>query len=198
LVIVLILVFFLALVLVGLDYRNKKLRDQISVLEQTVEIKDESIVYYMQTFEAAQEAIKEDSRKEQELVRNHEEIAALKKKQTMLKQESKKQQNKNFDLEKSHEKVIEEVTEKIFMLEKKYVDRETEFKAIQKTYETNVSKKENEKKVLEEALGQKEKQIVAYEEYIKTLNLDNAMLEKSFEKTKEQHKVALNEMKQNH
>ena len=191
LIVILVLVFFLALVLLGLDHRNRKLRGEISVLEQIIDAKDESFALYMDTYKISQEALQEDEKRNKKLKKKDEEIATFKNEIALLHNDCMSKENQIFDLEQGHKKIIDDVTEKIFLLEKQTAKQNDMLVMMQQEYKLEIETQEKEKKRLKEVLTSNEKDI-------QKLKLDKMMIEKSFTNLDSMHKLDLENERQSH
>jgi len=196
--IVLILVALLVIVLVGLNFGNKKLANHISVLEQTIETKDESIIYYMQTYEAAREAVMKDEEKEQNLQKSHQKIAELTAQRDELENKIQHKEIKIFDLESAHKDVVEEVTEKIFVIEKAALEREQEFEINKQDFLLRVDALEEDKKGLKKELAVQKKEVFRHLEVLNDLNKDKTLLEEELVQNTSKHTMSMKKMEQAH
>ena len=85
-VIVFVLIFFLVLVLLFLHRANKKFADKISVLEQAIDIQDETIAYLKETHDSSKKALDNYVSQKQTIENNNKIILNLEEKELSLNQ----------------------------------------------------------------------------------------------------------------
>ena len=196
--IVLILVALLVIVLVVLNFGNKKLANNISVLEQTIETKDKSIIYYMQTYEDAREAVMKDEEKEQNLQKSYQEITELTTQKGELETKLQQMETKVFDLKNAHKDVVEEVTEKIFMIEKDAAKRKQAFNAGEEEFLLRVDALEEDKESLQKELVSQQKEMSLHLDAFADLDRSKTLLETDFVESRAKHTLAIEAGEQAH
>ena len=101
-IIIFSLLFFLVLILIGLHRSNKKFADKISVLEQTVELKAESLTSMKEIYAQSKVVLQKSEQQQKEIENKKEVILALKENKVSLEQSIRKQEKETQQLEYVH------------------------------------------------------------------------------------------------
>jgi len=116
-VIVFVLLFFLVLILILLHKSNKKYADKISVLEQTVELKAESLSSMKEIYAESKKVLAKSKAQQEDIESKKKVILTLKETKYKLEDTIRKQAKEQEQQKRLHEDVINEVTAKIVALE---------------------------------------------------------------------------------
>lgn len=152
---------------------NKKFADKISVLEQAVEMKSDSLTSMKETHKASVKALKRDEAQKKEIEDKKTDIKTLKDRKASLEQtirdknrnisqlNSKHKENLSHKdkeikaLEDAHQLVIEEVSDKIITLENNFIEKEYEVASLKKTQAKEIDEFKANTSRLEEQIREK-------------------------------------------
>jgi len=196
LAIVSVLIFFLVIVLLFLHRANKKFADKISVLEQAIEIQDETIVYLKDTHDSSKEALNNYVSQKQKIEENNKTILNLKDEVNTLIKDLDDKDNKIKDLNV----IYEESKENIFTLKKNVEIKEKEHKQTQqemlnriKGQDEVIREAEEKHTKLTQILSEKKAHIGRLEESVKKQEENILEAEKKHEEAAEENNKSLEE-----
>ena len=196
LAIVSVLIFFLVIVLLFLHRANKKFADKISVLEQAIEIQDETIVYLKDTHDSSKEALNNYVSQKQKIEENNKTILNLKDEVNTLIKDLDDKDNKIKHLNA----IYEESKENIFTLKKNVEIKEKEHKQTQqemlnriKGQDEVIREAEEKHTKLTQILSEKKAHIGRLEESVKKQEENILEAEKKHEEAAEENNKSLEE-----
>ncbi|MEA1879570.1 MAG: hypothetical protein U9N11_02835, partial [Campylobacterota bacterium] len=180
-IIVFVLLFVLVLILIMLHRSNKKFADKISVLEQAVEMKSESLTSMKETYAASVKALSRDELQKKDIEDKKNSITTLEDRKASLEQ-TVRDKNKNIsqlniehkktlkdkdkeklELQDAHEHVIEEVSQKIVAIENNLIEKEHEVSSLIDKQKKEVDTFKANSSRLEEVISKKSTEIEVFE-----------------------------------
>ena len=179
------LLFLLVIILILLHRSNKKFADKISILEQTVELKAESLSSMKEIYAESKKVLAKSKEQQKDIERKEEVILALEETKVKLKTIIDNQNEEKEQLKRSHEDVIVKVTEKIVALEYSTAKNESIANEFKVKYKETVQKAENSRHIFEQKaetlLKEKnlrikiEAKLQEYEEIVKDFNKEKTL-----------------------
>lgn len=177
-IIIFVLLFILVLILIFLHRSNKKFADKISVLEQTVELKAESLSSMKEIYTESKKVLEKSQHQEKDIESKKKVILELEETKSSLENSMQKKIGEMQQLEHIHENIIEEVTQKIFDIEKASAEKDDANNALKMIHKEAVEKLEEKHLLLTQTLMQRE-------EAIKTLELAHQKTKEKNQKEKD-------------
>jgi len=171
--IIFVLLFILVIVLILLHRSNKKYADKISILEQTLNMKVETITSLKTTYKEAKEAIEKYTTQKNTVALQKQSISALKETSETLEERIKNMSSELKEQQVLHLKTLSEHTDTIDIMhqESREYERNTEY--LKKAYETRLADKKTEQQLLENAMDVKNNKISELSTHI-TRNIAHA------------------------